>query len=240
MREFKRLQVLLVLPVLAVVLCGCGKKEDAPQQVAEETTTTVPVVEEEPTREAPAPAVETFKPPVKDQGPIFYVYKDGGDPANHWIPSGYMGDFAALTADYNCTDKPFSGTTCMKWIYDISKKQQNWAGCIWQDPENNWSGDIPNAGFNLDGAKAFKFAVRGKTGQEKIEFGFGGIKGRFPDTANGKVESLQLTTEWKEIVIPTDSKDMRRITNGFYFSLGVEPTATGTVEFYVDDVRFEF
>ena len=110
----------------------------------------------------------------------FYVYKDAGFSGNHFIPSGWMGDYKDISLSQDSTDNPNSGSTCIKIKY--SNKASNgarWAGICWQQPANNW-GDKENAGFDLTGAKTLVFYARGEKGGERIEeFKIGGINGNY-------------------------------------------------------------
>lgn len=237
---------LFVVPAMVVALTGCGKQEQAPVQDVATTQDAAPAADATaPAADAsaaPAAAGAEFNPPVKDQGPIFYVYKDADDPANHWIPGGWMGDVTAMEVDASCMDKPFKGATCMKWTYNLADMKEGWCGCYWYDPDKNWKGDIEGAGYNLDGAKKLVLVARGETGNEVIKIGFGGLKGKWGDTAKKEINNVRLTKEWKEYTIPLEGMDLKRLIGGFFFAIdGKANGACGKkVVFYLDDIRYEF
>ena len=75
----------------------------------------------------------------------FYVYADKGAKVNHFIPSGWMGDYGDIKVDDSSTADPADGKTCIKITYTGKATQgANWAGVSFcsQNPANNW-GDKP-------------------------------------------------------------------------------------------------
>jgi len=78
----------------------------------------------------------------------------GGPGEAPYAPSGWMGNQAAIKMDVNCTEKPHSGTTCLKVRYTAPG---DWGGVVWQDPANDW-GDKPG-GWDLTGAN-WLFLIR--------------------------------------------------------------------------------
>ena len=69
----------------------------------------------------------------------FVVYSDKGARENHYIPSGWMGDYGDIKLNDQSADNPQSGTACMQFTYSANKSQgQGWAGVYWQNPANNW------------------------------------------------------------------------------------------------------
>ena len=150
-----------------------------------------------------------------------------------FIPSGYMGNTGAIKMDPQWTTTPHTGKTCLKVDYTAG---DNWAGVVWQNPDNNW-GDKPG-GFNLTGAKTLSFWARGDKGGEKVSFSFGliGSDKPFHDTGKGKLENVVLTKEWKQYTIDLKGQDLSRIVTGFVWTLG----ASGQpVTFYLDDIKYE-
>ena len=98
-----------------------------------------------------------------------------------------------------------------------------------------FAGDQPG-GYNLTGAKALEFWVRGREGGETVSFGFGLIAGKpFSETGTVEVKNLQLTTNWQQIRIPLDGQDLSRIKSGFYWTLGAKGKP---ITFYLDDIRY--
>lgn len=150
-----------------------------------------------------------------------------------YIPSGYMGNYAAIKMDAECTDSPHAGKTCIKVQYQA---KDNWGGVVWQDPPNDW-GDQPG-GENLTGATRLTFWARGDKGGETVSFLCGLIAHDKPyyDTVQAKLDKVVLTKEWKQYTIDLKGKDLSRIKSGFAWTLGAngEP-----VTFYLDDIRYE-
>ena len=128
----------------------------------------------------------------------FGVYLDRGSRSNHYIPSGWMGDYGDLKLSEGCTDNPYSGKTCIKISYSAEGKQgAGWAGIYWQFPPNNWGEQ--RGGFDLTGAQKLTFWARGEQGGEQIiEFKMGGITGTYSDSDSTSIGPINLETEWKQ------------------------------------------
>ncbi len=163
----------------------------------------------------------------------FTVYAEAGQPGLVFIPSGYMGNYAAVKADENYTIKPHSGKTCMQWQYTAKK---DWAGVVWQSPANDW-GD-KEGGKNLTGATKLTFWARGEKGGETVTFLCGIINKDKPfyDTAQAKLDKAGLTTEWKQYTIDLKGKDLSHIKTGFGWTLAADGEP---ITFYLDDIRYE-
>ncbi len=161
----------------------------------------------------------------------FMVYDEPGDSPG-FVPSGFMGETAAISIDPQCTDKPKSGEHCMKCEFD---KSDGWGGVVWQHPESDW-GEKPG-GFDLSQAKKLSFWARGTKGGEKIKFGVGllGRDKKFFDTTQ-KEMAVSLGTDWMEFSFDLTHADLRRIKSGFYWSLASQGTP---VTFYLDRIVFE-
>ncbi len=168
----------------------------------------------------------------------FPVYSDAKSPDNHYIPSGYMGDYSDIKIDTASFDNPHSGTTCVKVTYLNSASQgARWAGVYWQSPANNW-GDR-KGGFDLTGAKKLVFWAKGKKGGERIEeFKLGGITGLYPDSDIAGIGPVLLTSEWKQYEIDLSGKDLSYISGGFCWATNLDVNPDGAV-FYLDDIRYE-
>lgn len=177
-----------------------------------------------------APAVTTFK--------VFPVYSDGRSPDNHYIASGYMGDYSDIKIDGSSFENPHSGTTCIKIVYTNGISQgARWAGVQWQSPANNW-GDR-QGGFDLTGAKKLTFWARGEKGGERIEeFKIGGITGLYPDSDIAGIGPVLLTAEWKQYEIDLRGKDLSYISGGFCWASNLDVNPDG-MTFYLDDIRYE-
>jgi hypothetical protein len=158
------------------------------------------------------------------------VYGEGGPLP--YIPSGYMGNHAAIKMDDKNTESPYAGATCLRVDYTAS---DNWGGVVWQSPANDW-GDQPG-GYNLTGAGALEFWVRGARGGETVNFGVGLIGSDKPygDTGKAERKGVVLSTAWQKIVLPLAGQDLSRIKSGFYWT----SHASGQpFTFYLDDIRF--
>lgn len=168
----------------------------------------------------------------------FYVYSDKGSGKNHFVPSGWMGDYGDLKVDdANATD-PADGKTAIKWSYSAKAVQgAQWAGVFWQNPPNNW-GD-KEGGYNLTEYKRLTFWAKGEMGGELInEFKVGGITGQFGDSDSVSIGPVSLTNQWKKYEIDLAGKDLRNIIGGFCWATSKDNNPTGFV-FYLDEIRFE-
>ena len=186
---------------------------------------------------------ETYGGSEKAMAPMtgfkgFAVYIDGRSPDNHYIPSGYMGDYSDAKIDANSFDNPHSGTTCIKVTYSNAASQgARWAGMYWQSPANNW-GD-KKGGFDLTGAKKLTFWARGEKGGERgEEVKLGGITGLYPDSDIAGIGPVMLTEEWKKYEIDLSGKDLSYISGGFCWSTNLDVNPDGAV-FYLDDIKYE-
>lgn len=168
----------------------------------------------------------------------FPVYTDGRSPDNHYIPSGYMGDYSDIKIDTASFDNPHSGTTCIKVTYSNALSQgARWAGMYWQSPANNW-GD-KKGGFDLTGAQKLTFWARGAKGGERIEeFKVGGITGLYPDSDIAGIGPVMLTADWKQYEIDLSGKDLSYISGGFCWATNLDVNPEGAV-FYLDDLKYE-
>lgn len=168
----------------------------------------------------------------------FPVYTDAKSPDNHYIPSGYMGDYSDIKIDTASFDNPHSGTTCIKITYSNAASQgARWGGVYWQSPANNW-GD-KKGGFDLTGAKKLVVWVRGAKGGERIEeFKIGGITGLYPDSDIAGIGPILLTQEWKQYEIDLSGKDLSYISGGFCWATNLDVNPDGAA-FYLDDIKYE-
>jgi len=169
---------------------------------------------------------------------IFYVYKDKGDRANHYIPSGWMGDYGDIKMDLNCKEGPYEGKTCIEFNYTAKGKQgANWAGVFFQNPANNWG--EKKGGFDLRGATKLTFWAKGTVGDERImEFKTGGISGTYADSDSVGIGPIDLTAEWQQYTIDLTDVDLSYINGGFCWASNADSNPDGMV-FYLDDIRYE-
>ena len=168
----------------------------------------------------------------------FNVYSDKTARDNHYIPSGWMGDYGDIKVDTGCKDVPHSGTTCIKVTYTGEQKQgAGWAGVYWQNPANNW-GTQPG-GFDLTGAKKLVFWAKGAKGEENIaEFKMGGITGEYGDSDSAGLTEVVLTPEWNEYTIDLTGKDLTSIAGGFCWVANTSSNPDGFI-IYLDDISYE-
>lgn len=182
-------------------------------------------------------------PAMKPEGKVaqempFYVYSDRNSADNHFVASGWMGDYGDVKYDGASTDMPFSGNTCIKINYCACAYQgARWAGVYWQHPVNNW-GEI-DAGYNLSKAKKLTFWARGAKGGELIDdFKFGGIGGKFPDSDSAGTGMVTLNKEWTKYTIDLSGKNMSNIIGGFCWVANMDNNRDG-IEFYIDEIKYE-
>jgi len=167
----------------------------------------------------------------------FAVYTEKNSRTNHFVPSGWMGDYGAVTINSGNRDNPYSGATCLKIVYTGEPTQgAGWVGVFWQNPENNWGSK--DGGFNLSGAKKLTFWARGEKGGEKLEFKVGGITGAFPDTDMIGIGPLELTPEWKQYTIDLEGLDLSYMSGGFIWAASRMDNPEGFVV-YLDDLIYE-
>ena len=157
------------------------------------------------------------------------IFADGAEPL--WVPSGYMGETAAIEMDAESKDSPHSGATCLKVAYT---KSEGWGGVVWQHPANDW-GSEPG-GFDLSGATKLTFWARGAEGGEAIKFGFGVIGSDKPYADSGKNElQVTLTMEWAEYSLDVSAVSLTRIKTGFMWVVG---GSGKPVIFFIDDATW--
>jgi hypothetical protein len=181
----------------------------------------------------------TVKPETKKQEEIpFYVYLDRGAIQNHFIPSGWMGDYSDIKTNLGSQEDPYSGSTCIKIEYLNNVSQgARWAGVYWQNPPNNWGSR--DGGFDLSRATKLTFWARGQRGGERIEeFKIGGIMGEYSDSDSAAIGPVVLTKEWKQYTIDLTGKDVSYIIGGFCWSTNIDVNPDGVI-FYLDEIRYE-
>ena len=228
--------------ITAVSLSGCTPKaSDGQASVSDDSANDTDSMKEA-SDEAAAPSETSANvgAPTSTGGAFktFKIYTDGSSPDNHYVPSGWMGDFGDLKTDEKFMTNPQAGTTCIKIVYTNKATQgARWAGIYWQNPPNNW-GTRPG-GYNLNGAKKLTFWARGEKGDERIEeFKIGGITGEYADTDVAGIGPVILTKEWKEYTIDLEGKDLSSISGGFAWSTNLDVNPNGAT-FYLDEIKYE-
>jgi len=179
------------------------------------------------------------------QGEKFYIYADKNAATNHFIPSGWMGDYGDLRLNDQALEDPLSGATSIKIIYSAKKTQSNgWGGIYWQSSQNNWGSK--DTGFDLSEFNKLVFHAKGKDGGEIITaMKVGGITENpatgemypYADSINAEFGPIRLTDEWQEYVINLAEKDLSYVNGGLaiIFNAG---QAGGEQTIYLDDVYF--
>lgn len=169
---------------------------------------------------------------------VFYIYSEKGAPSNHFVPSGWMGDYGDLKVEDGFATDPQAGKTSIKWTYTAQGKQgAGWAGCFWQNPGNNWGEKA--GGYDLSAYKRLTFFARGAKGDERIAtFKVGGISGEHGDSDSTEVGPVVLTKQWKKYTINLDGKTLTNIIGGFAWAASRDDNPDGFV-IYLDEIRFE-
>jgi len=177
---------------------------------------------------------ETKKP----ENMPFYVYADRSSISNHFIPSGYMGDYGDIKYDGASTEDAYLGDTCIKIIYTGQATQgARWAGVYWQNPANNWG--TVDAGFDLSKATKLTFWAKGAKGGERIEeFKMGAIMGEYSDSDSAGIGPVILNKEWTQYTIDLKGKDMSYVIGGFCYSTNIDVNPEGAT-FYLDEIKYE-
>ena len=168
----------------------------------------------------------------------FYVYSDGGSKENHFIASGFTGDYGAIKMADKCADNPKSGGSCIKFTYTGQTPQKmKWAGVFFQNPANNWGTSV--GGYDITGAKRLKFFARGDKGGEAVEFKLGGVNGTtIADSDSATTGPITLTRDWKQYEIPVDRLNLSCIFSGFAWIAESEKNPDGFV-IYLDEIVYE-
>lgn len=172
-------------------------------------------------------------PQPSKPGKLPFVVYDDDSKDDVYVPSGYMGNAAAIEMQADHSDNPHSGKTSLRASYNATS---SWGGVLWQSPAEDWDGLKPG-GANLTGATHLEFWARGDKGGEIVNFVFGVLDGNQPygDTAKGELKDVKLTQEWNRYTFPLRGLDLRRIKTGFGWSLAGQRTP---VTFYLDDIRY--
>ncbi len=167
----------------------------------------------------------------------FYVYTDGFNRLNHYIPSGWMGDYGDIKFSDKWATNPKSGKTCIQIKYTGERKQSaGWAGIYWQNPANNWGNT--KGGYDISGAKQLSFWARGEKGGELVEFKCGGIAGEYPDSVVNTTGPIEMTKDWKLYTIDLSQDDLSYVNGGFCVVFSGDSNPDG-LTLYVDDIMYD-
>jgi hypothetical protein len=163
-----------------------------------------------------------------------------------FIPSGFMGDDAALTVDPKSMDHPHTPPHCQKWTYlPKGNKAPTWAAVAWQYPENNW-GDRPGKNLNGSGYRQVSVWARGVRDSAgvlpKVQFKAGGATapGK-PFQASFEVQGdfVQLTEEWKQYTLDVSGKNLSQVVVAFILVIRAQDVGPRGVTFYLDDIEYQ-
>ena len=177
----------------------------------------------------------------------FDVYTDKGATSNHFIPSGWMGDYGDLKFSDQDTESPASGSTAIKIDYSAKKSQgQGWTGIYWQSSQNNWG--TKDTGLDLTGFNKLVFKAKGKNGGEVITLvKIGGITKNpsgeavpFPDSGTVEYGPIKLTKDWQEYSVNLVDKDLHYINGGLCLILNADQAGAQGETIYLDDIRYVY
>ncbi len=236
--------VLAFAMAFSLMLTGCSEGKPGISSSSETSQAeVVEVVSDIQNEAAPATPVvreDNVGAKISEDGTfrMFPIYTDGSSPDNHFVPSGWMGDFTDIKFNDKHMVNPHSGTTSLQVVYTNKATQgARWAGVYWQNPPNNW-GTRPG-GYDLTGARKLTFWARGEKGGERIEeFKIGGITGEYADSDVAGIGPVVLTTEWQQFTIDLEGKDLSSISGGFCWATNLDVNPDGAT-FYLDDIRYE-
>lgn len=150
-----------------------------------------------------------------------------------WVPSGVMGNTRSLDVDGNSSESVHEGSHAIRLHYS---GRFGWAGVAWQHPANNW-GDM-DGGFDMTGATALEFWVRGEAGGERASFGVGLLEENtdYPDSVIVKTQMIELDADWKKFRIGfAEGDDLSSIKVPFVVTIEGRRKA---VTLYLDSIRF--
>jgi hypothetical protein len=181
------------------------------------------------------------------------------DLAGKFVPSGYEGDYMAVTMplDPTCGGNR-SSASAMGNCHPVTYKPlaagpgvAGWAGVLWQHPANNWG---TAAGYAIPtGATKVSFWARGDLGGEVATFIVGFAVTPTPtspcvDTVSGSLRQT-LTTTWTHYTIPFAGQYGVGVISPFGYVIGAadQPARdAGAADaglpstlFYIDDIQWQ-
>ena len=124
------------LVVFSIASCGGSSQPQAKSNIPEETKQVAKAnnsYDEEAAYDAASGAKKSMASTTGFKG--FPIYSDAKSPDNHYIPSGYMGDYSDIKIEIASFDNPHAGTTCMKITYSSAASQGRKMGwCLLAKP----------------------------------------------------------------------------------------------------------
>jgi hypothetical protein len=183
------------------------------------------------------PAVSAPPQPSLAGSCPFYVYKEWGDAANHFVPEGWMGDVADIRIDDNYKLDP-ERPAVIQIVYTPAGPQQ-WSGIYWWDPPGSNFG-TQDGGYDISCATKLTFWARGEKGGEKAELKVGGLRGAYLDSINPAFSTgpITLTNTWVQYTLVLEGKDLTHILGGFVWVTN-KPSNRQGATIYLDDIRYE-
>ncbi len=179
---------------------------------------------------------------VKTQAPPtctvpFYVYGDWGAKQNHFVPEGFMGDYADIKLDDNF-QRDAERPDVIKITYTPGGPNR-FGGIYWWDPPGSSFGAL-DGGFNLSCAKKLTFLARGDSGGETAEFKVGGLDGKFGDSLRPAKSTgpIVLTNQWVKYELDLQQADLSHTLGGFVWVTNAALNPNGAT-IYLDEIRFE-
>jgi len=181
--------------------------------------------------------------------PPFYVYRDADSTDNHFKPTGYMGDIGDIHIDEAYGEKPYSGKTCIRIVYDAKGKSPNscsysppckWSGVYWQEPPNNWGKESfwKDKGFNLSPYNRLMFWAKADR-EGVVEFKVGGLNEIYGDSLlYPRTQNARLSKDWQEFEVNLSGADLKHIIGGFCWASNWE-RSPGGITIYLDEIRFQ-
>lgn len=136
------------------------------------------------------------------------------------------------SADLNvkaCNEEYPENVSCIR----LASNSTDNSTLIWRYPDTN-KGDMQ--GRNLTGIRSVSFSVRGKNGNEKVDFAIGRQQGKFMDSTSkslGLLESPIKSNSWTVYTINLEGEDLSNIRAGFVCTL----TDNDTI--YLSDIKYE-
>lgn len=179
----------------------------------------------------------------------FYVYRDAGDPQNHFTPTGREGDAGDVLVDEAWTENVHHGKTCVRVKLAADGAAPNrcdygppcrWAGLRWLHPALNWGRDAKFAdqGLDLRGYQRVVFWARADAACN-VTFLVGGVDTEYGDSISYPVRDVfRIGDEWRRYSIDLGGCDLRRIIAGFGCASSWESNPEG-ITLYLDDIYFE-